>query len=132
MKKLLLIAGALLLALGTWAEDKFPVDDDSLKLFDELVAGLKKNTPEDGDVRADREYRFVYIDLQMPVDSKAPLDLGEAKNGVLLYLRDSAELFKSLKLTVLVNFITTDRRIRTVVVTPQDLEKAAAEAAAER
>jgi hypothetical protein len=129
MKKLLLIAGTLLLALGAWAEDKAPAADDSLNLFDELVAGLKKNTPEDADVRADRDYRFIYLDLQMPVDSKAPFDLGEAKNGVLLYLRDSAELFKSLKLTVLVNFVTTDRRIRTVVVTPQDLERAAAEAA---
>ncbi|MBP5532255.1 MAG: hypothetical protein J6Y54_09550 [Lentisphaeria bacterium] len=129
MKKLLLIAGTLLLALGAWAENKAPAADDSLKLFDELVAGLKKNTPEDADVRADRDYRFIYLDLQMPVDSKAPFDLGEAKNGVLLYLRDSAELFKSLKLTVLVNFVTTDRRIRTVVVTPQDLERAAAHAA---
>ena len=129
MKKLLLIAGTLLLALGAWAENKAPATDDSLKLFDELVAGLKKNTPEDADVRADRDYRFIYLDLQMPVDSKAPFDLGEAKNGVLLYLRDSAELFKSLKLTVLVNFVTTDRRIRTVVVTPQDLERAAAQAA---
>lgn len=129
MKKLLLIAGTLLLALGAWAENKAPAADDSLKLFDELVAGLKKNTPEDADVRADRDYRFIYLDLQMPVDSKAPFDLGEAKNGVLLYLRDSAELFKSLKLTVLVNFVTTDRRIRTVVVTPQDLERAAAQAA---
>ena len=129
MKKMLLTLGAVLLALGVWAEEKAPADDDSLKIFDELVAGLKKNTPEDAEVRADREYRFVYIDLQMPVDSKAPFDIGEAKNGVLLYLRDSAELFKTLKLTVLVNFVTTDRRIRTVIVTPQDLEKAAAEAA---
>ena len=128
MRKLLLTLGALLLALGTWAEEKAPADDESLRIFDELVAGLKKNTPEDAEVRDDREYRFVYIDLQMPVDSKAPFDVGEAKNGVLLYLRDSAELFKSLKLTVLVNFVTTDRRIRTVVVTPQDLEKAAAAA----
>jgi len=128
MRKLLPALGALLLALGSWAEDKAPADDDSLRIFDELVAGLKKNTPEDAEVRADREYRFVYIDLQMPVDSKAPFDVGEAKNGVLLYLRDSAELFKSLKMTVLVNFVTTDRRIRTVVVTPQDLEKAAAAA----
>ncbi len=129
MKKMLLTLGAVLLALGVWAEEKAPADDDSLKIFDELVAGLKKNPPEDAEVRADREYRFVYIDLQMPVDSKAPFDIGEAKNGVLLYLRDSAELFKTLKLTVLVNFVTTDRRIRTVIVTPQDLEKAAAEAA---
>ena len=128
MRKLLLTLGALLLALAVWAEEKAPAGEDTLKLFDELVAGLKKNTPEDAEVRADREYRFVYIDLQMPVDSKAPFDIGEAKNGVLLYLRDSAELFKSLQMTVLVNFVTTDRRIRTVIVTPQDLEKAAAAA----
>ena len=76
-------------------------------------------------MRGDRDHRFIYLDLQMPVDSKAPFNLDEAKNGVVLYLKNAAELFKTLKITVLVNFITTDRRIRTVVVTPQELQKAA-------
>ncbi len=122
MKKFVLAFGALLLALGSFAEGK-----DDLRFFDDFVAGLRKNTPEDAEVRGDRDHRFVYLDLQMPVDSKAPLDLGEAKKGVVQYLKASAELFTSLKITVLVNFVTTDRRIRTVVVTPQELKSAAAE-----
>ena len=122
MKKLVLLFGILLLALGVFAEEKAP---DELRLFDDFVAGLKKSVPEDADVRGDRDHRFVYLDLQMPVDSKAPFNLDEAKNGVVLYLKNAAELFKTLKITVLVNFITTDRRIRTVVVTPQELQKAA-------
>ena len=122
MKKLVLLFGILLLALGVFAEEKAP---DELRLFDDFVAGLKKSVPEDADVRGDRDHRFIYLDLQMPVDSKAPFNLDEAKNGVVLYLKNAAELFKTLKITVLVNFITTDRRIRTVVVTPQELQKAA-------
>ena len=126
MKKLLFAFGALLLAFGAAAAEKAG-ENDELKLFDSFIAGLEKNTPEDAEVRGDREHRFVYLDLLMPVDSKAPLDLAEAKKGVTMYLKDSAELFKSLKITVLVNFVTTDRHIRTVVVTPQDLRSAAAE-----
>lgn len=125
MKKLLLTFGALLLALGVFAaEEKAP---DDLRLFDSFVSGLKKNVPEDADVRGDRDHRFVYLDLQMPVDSKAPFNIDEAKKGVAMYLKDAAELFKTLKITVFVNFITTDRRIRTVVVTPRELKTAAAE-----
>ena len=123
MKKILLVFGALVLALGVFAEEKAPED---LRLFDSFVAGLEKNVPEDAEVRADRDRRFVYLDLRMPVDSKAPFDLSEAKKGVAMYLKDSAELFTTLKITVLVNFVTTDRRIRTVVVTPQELKSAAA------
>ena len=125
MRKLLLTFGVLVLALGAFAaeNEKSP---DELQLFDNFVSGLKKNVPEDADVRADREHRFVYLDLLAPVDSKAPLDLAEAKNGVVMYLKDAAELFATLKITVLVNFVTTDRRIRTVVVTPQELKAAAA------
>ena len=122
MKKLVLLFGILLLTLGVFAEEKAP---DELRLFDDFVSGLKKSVPEDADVRADRDRRFVYLDLQMPVDSKAPFNIDEAKNGVVMYLKSSAELFVTLKITVLVNFITTDRRIRTVVVTPQELQKAA-------
>ncbi len=143
MKKLLIALGALLLASGAWAEDnaasseptgaKTPevrkeektTEAESLKLFDELVAGMKKITPEDAEVRGDRNCRFIYMDLRMPVDSTAPFDISEAKNGVVMYLKDSAELFETLKATLLVNFVTTDRRIRTVVVTPQELRNAA-------
>ena len=121
MKKLVLLFGILLLALGVFAEEKAP---DELRLFDDFVAGLKKSVPEDADVRGDRDHRFVYLDLQMPVDSKAPFTVEEAKNGVVMYLRESAELFATLKITVFVNFVTTDRRIRTVVVTPQELKAA--------
>ena len=99
--------------------------------FDRFVAELKKSAPEDAEVRGDREHRFVFLDLQMPVASTAPFDLGEAKNGVVEYLKGSAELFANLKITVLVNFVTTDRRIRTVVVSPQDLSSAAAAAETE-
>lgn len=114
-----------MLALGVCAGEKAE-EKDELQFFDSFVAGLKKSTPEDAEVRGDRERRFVYLDLLMPVDSKAPLDLAEAKKGVVQYLKDSAELFTTLKITVLVNFVTTDRKIRTVVVTPQDLKAAAA------
>ena len=115
--------GALVLALGAFAEEEVP---EELRLFDNFVAGIKKSVPEDADVRADRDHRFVYLDLQMPVDSKAPFDIAEAKKGVVMYLKDAAELFATLKITVLVNFVTTDRKIRTVVVTPQELKAAAA------
>ena len=127
MKKLLLAFGFLVLALGAFAADEAP---EELRLFDDFVSGLKKSVPEDADVRADREHRFVYLDLLTPVDSKASLDLAEAKKGVVMYLKDAAELFSTLKITVLVNFVSTDRRIRTVIVTPQEL-KAAATADAE-
>ena len=125
MKKILPVFGALVLALGVFAGEKAG-ENDELQFFDSFVAGLKKNTPEDAEVRGDREHRFVYLDLLMPVDSKVPLDLAEAKKGVVMYLKSSAELFATLKITVLVNFVTTDRKIRTVVVTPQDLKAAAA------
>ena len=125
MKKLVLLFGALALALGVFAEEKAN-EKEELQLFDSFVAGLKKSTPEDAEVRGDREHRFVYLDLLMPVDSQAPLDLAEAKKGVVMYLKSSAELFANLKITVLVNFVTTDRKIRTVVVTPQELKSAAA------
>lgn len=121
MKKIVLAFGALLLALGVFAGE----EPEELQLFDCFVAELKKVTPEDAEVRGDREHRFIYIDLQMPVASTAPLDLDEAKKGVFTYLKDSAEVFQTLKITVLVNFVTTDRRIRTVVATPQELQKAA-------
>ena len=124
MNKLLLAVGALVLALGVFAEEKAN-EKEELQFFDSFVAGLKKSTPEDAEVRSDRERRFVYLDLLMPVDSQAPLDLAEAKKGVVQYLKESAELFTTLKITVLVNFVTTDRKIRTVVVTPQDLKAAA-------
>ena len=124
MKKLLIALGIAVLALGSFAAEERPADE--LKLFDDFVAGLKKSTPEDAEVRSDRDRRFVYLDLLMPVDSKAPFDLDEAKAGVLLYLKGAAELFTTLKITVLVNFVTTDRKIRTVVVTPQELQAAAA------
>jgi len=126
MKKLVLVLGALVLALGVFAEEKAN-EKEELQFFDSFVAGLKKSTPEDAEVRSDRERRFVYLDLLMPVDSQAPLDLAEAKKGVVQSLKESAELFTTLKITVLVNFVTTDRKIRTVVVTPQDLKAAAAE-----
>lgn len=125
MKKLLFVMGALLLALGTWAEDAGG-DAASLQLFDRFVAELKKSAPEDAEVRGDREYRIVFLDLRMPVASTAPFDISAAKEGVAMYLKDSAELFQTLKITLLVNFVTTDRRIRTVIVTPQDLKAAAA------
>ena len=124
MKKLVLVLGALVLALGVFAEEKAN-EKEELQFFDSFVAGLKKSTPEDAEVRSDRERRFVYLDLLMPVDSQAPLDLAEAKKGVVQSLKESAELFTTLKITVLVNFVTTDRKIRTVVVTPQDLKAAA-------
>ena len=38
MKKLVLLFGILLLALGVFAEEKAP---DELRLFDDFVAGLK-------------------------------------------------------------------------------------------
>ena len=115
--------GALVLALGAFAEEEVP---EELRLFDNFVAGIKKSVPEDADVRADRDHRFVYLDLQMPVASTAPFDISEAKKGVVMYLKNAAELFATLKITVLVNFVTTDRKIRTVVVTPQELKAAAA------
>ena len=124
MKKLFLIAVALTASLGVFAEENAEVKD-GLRHFDEFVAGLKKSVPEDADARADREHRFVYLDLKMPVDSKTPIDLNEAKKGVIMYLKESAELFTTLKITVFVNFITTDRRIHTVIVTPQELKAAA-------
>ena len=127
MKKLVLAFGALLLALGAFAEEKAGEEKDDLKLFDSFVAELKKNAPEDAEARSDRDRRFVYLDLRMPVDSKAPIDLAEAKKGVVMFLKESAELFAMLKITLLVNFVTTDRRIHTVVVTPQELKAAAAE-----
>ena len=123
MKKLVPIAGALMLALGVFAaEEKAP---EELQLFDNFVAGLKKSAPEDAEVRADREHRFVYLDLLAPVDSRTSFDLAAAKNWIVMSLKDAGELFVALKITVLVNFVTTDRRIRTVVVTPQELQKAA-------
>lgn len=125
MKKLLLALGIMVLALGSLAAEEKPADE--LKLFDDFVAGLKKSAPEDAEVRSDNGRRFVYLDLRMPVDSNSPFDLDEAKAGVLLYLKGSAELFSTLKITVFVNFVTTDRRIRTVVVTPQELQAAAAQ-----
>lgn len=125
MKKIWLVFGALALALWSFAEEKAN-EKDELQFFDSFVAGLKKSTPEDAEVRGDREHRFVYLDLLMPVDSNAPLDLNEAKKGVVMYLKSSAELFATLKITVLVNFVTTDRKVRTVVVTPQELKSAAA------
>ena len=125
MKKIWLVFGALALALGSFAEEKAN-EKDELQFFDSFVAGLKKSTPEDAEVRGDREHRFVYLDLLMPVDSNAPLDLNEAKKGVVMYLKSSAELFATLRITVLVNFVTTDRKVRTVVVTPQELKSAAA------
>ena len=125
MKKFVLVSGALLLALGVFAEEKAP---DDLRLFDSFVSGLKKSVPEDAAVRSDRDRRFVYLDLRMPVDSQAPFNLDEAKKGVVMYLKEAAELFATLKITVLVNFVTTDRSIRTVVVTPQELRTAAAAA----
>ena len=75
MKKLLIALGIAVLALGSFAAEERPADE--LKLFDDFVAGLKKSTPEDAEVRSDRDRRFVYLDLLMPVDSKAPFDLDE-------------------------------------------------------
>ena len=123
MKKLLLTAALLFASLGAFAAEK--EEPEELRLFDRFVSELKKKAPEDADVRGDREHRFVYLDLQMPVASTAPFDISAAREGVAMYLKGAAELFKTLKITVLVNFVTTDRKIRTVVVTPQELQAAA-------
>lgn len=117
MKKLLL-AIALFLASFT------VVAADNTDLFDEFVKGMSASSAEGGFViRSDKEHRIVFMDYKMPAEQKevSPQDLAEAKAAMIKEMGESGKVVKALNISILINFITTDGRIFTVVIMPQDL-----------
>ena len=138
MKKLLLVFGALVLALGSFAEGKDEVKDSiqcrsSLTTpkggfadeFDELVHVLLTTAPKGGNVRPAKEYRIIFYDLALDT-SRYPsaAELAGAKRMLVDMLKKFPpvpDFIKRNDIRLFVNYVNTERMIFTIIVTPDDL-----------
>ena len=114
MKKLLLAFGALVLALGVFADG-----------FDDFVKLMQDNTPNCGFVREAKKYRIVFLDYrisgkEIPTDVKLAAVKKDLVKGWKSYPQ-LCDVIKSNRISVFVNYINGDGRIFTIIVTPDDL-----------
>ena len=138
MKKLLLVFGALVLALGVFAEDKGEVRD-SIQCrevsaprggfadeFDELEYILLETAPKGCYVRPAKPYRIIFLNVVFNC-SKSPssaAELADAKRRLVADLKESPrvpDLIKRNDIRLFVNYVDLERMIFTIIVTPEDL-----------
>lgn len=117
MSKRLLILAALVLCVSLSA------GDSKTALFETFYDSVAKETPERCQVRKDSARRILFMDMPVPVKSSDAGDISGAKAAVLKSMKSSPEtgkLFREADITMIVNYITTDHKILSVVISKED------------
>ena len=97
--------------------------DANKRLFEEFYSAIAKNMPKDqGAVRKNVENRIIFIDFLLPVSSNPNIDMVKAKAMILNELKKNkdSKAVIGTGITLVYNYITTDRKIYTVVVSQKD------------
>ena len=121
MKKLVLIAALLFASYGVFADE-----------YDDFARAVEKNAGPSAKVHIYKKEGVLVANYKLDLDlSKLPPErrdmifqsVPELKNKIIEAFRNSAdaEFMRNKKLTSIVNYITLDREIITVVITPIDL-----------
>ena len=137
MKKLLLIFGALILALGGFAGEKDEVSDfiqcrssmtepkgGFADEFDELVYNLQYTAPKGVYVRPAKEHRIIFYNLAFDISEYPGAELADAKRKLAAEWKKSPpvlDLIKRNDVRLFVNYINAEHMIFTIIVTPDDL-----------
>ena len=118
MYKKLLIVAALVSSLSlAYAKD---IKDT---WFETLYEATAKNLPKGCQLRKDAETRIIFIDVPLPVKSNTQFDTAAAKAAIVKELKNTpdADFIKKAEIILIYNYITTDVKVYSVVITAKDL-----------
>ena len=91
--------------------------------FDMLCQATAKQLPKGCQLRKDPDMRILFIDVPLPVKSDAPFDTGKSKAAIVNALKGTADadFIKKAEIILIYNYLTTDNKIHSVVISGKDL-----------
>ena len=91
--------------------------------FETLYDGVTRTLPRTCQARKNPENRILFIDFPLQINSSNSFNIPAAKAAIVKAVRGTqdAELIRKADITVIYNYITTDRKIYSVVITAKDL-----------
>lgn len=91
--------------------------------FDTFCQATAKNLPSGAQLAKDSVNRIMFINFPLPTKSSAAFDIPAAKAAITKAIKGTpdASYIKKAEITVIYNYITTDYKIFSVVITAKDL-----------
>ena len=91
--------------------------------FDMLYQATAKQLPKGCQLRKEPDMRILFIDVPLPVKSDVPFDTGKSKDAILKELKGTADadFIKKAEIILIYNYVTSDSRIHSVVISAKDL-----------
>lgn len=91
--------------------------------FDMLYQATAKQLPKGCQLRKEPDMRILFIDVPLPVKSDVPFDTGKSKAAILKELKGTADadFIKKAEIILIYNYVTSDSRIHSVVISAKDL-----------
>jgi len=117
MKKVLF---AILLSVfcltGAYAESKDAI-------FDRLYNGTVAQLPPGVTAGKSADYRIMFINYPLEISSRSGFDVIAAKRAIVNVIRNTvdADYIRRSDAMIIYNYITTDRKVYSVVITDADL-----------
>jgi hypothetical protein len=117
MKKVLAVAMlGVFCALSAFAGSK----DD---MFDELYRATAAQLPAGATASKDSDYRVMFINYPLDIHSRNGFNVIAAKRAIVQVIRGTkdAEYIRQSDALIIYNYITTDRKVFSVVISGEDL-----------
>ncbi|MBR4665073.1 MAG: hypothetical protein IKO93_14485 [Lentisphaeria bacterium] len=117
MHKKLFIAVIFALSISLSAAD---VKDTWFNMFFQATA---KQLPKGCQLRKEPDMRIIFMDVPLPMKSDVAFDTGKAKAAMIKELKGSADadFIKKAEIILIYNYLTTDNKIHSVVISAKDL-----------
>lgn len=117
MHKKIFIAVVFALTISLSAAD---VKDTWFNIF---YKAMEKQLPKGCQLRKEPDMRIIFMDVPLPMKSDVSFDTGKAKAAILKTLKNSADadFIKKTEIILIYNYITTDSKIYSIVISAKDL-----------
>lgn len=95
---------------------------DKGEIFQKLYHGVVKSVPAGAMVRKDDASFILFLDMKVGFSSSQPFNYEGGKKAIISSMKGTPDshIIKQLGITVIYNYITTDGKIHSIVVTGKD------------
>ena len=96
---------------------------DKREVFQTLYHGVVKSVPAGAMVRKDDASFILFLDMKVGFSSSQPFNNEAGKKAIIASMKGSTDskIVKQLGITIIYNYITTDGKIHSIVITGKDL-----------
>ena len=91
--------------------------------FSAMCDAVASQLPQGCQLRKDASKRIIFLDMPLPVSSETPFNVATAKAAIVREIKTTpdADFVRKAEIIVIYNYITTDYKIHSVVITKADL-----------